>query len=133
MIVSTIMKKNVVTISGDSIIEDAANLMEKQAVRSLIVVDNDNVTGILTDSDIIFRVLGRGKGPSDVKVNEVMTKNPSVINSDSDIFEAVKLMEKNRFRRLPVLKNKKLIGIISVGDLAANILVRLELLRSQAG
>lgn len=130
MLVQSIMKKEVVTISPEATAAEAAALLEKKGLRCLVVTENQEVKGIVTDSDFIFRIVGKGRKPKETKVKEIMTKNPKTIPPDIDIFEAVKIMEELRVRRLPVVKGNKLVGILSVGDLASQMVIRMKFLRS---
>ncbi len=130
MLVQSVMKKEVVTISPEATAAEAAALLEEKGLRSLVVTENREVKGIITDSDFIFRVVSKGRDPNQTKVKEIMTANPKTVSPDLDVFEAVKIMEDLKIRRLPVVKDNKLVGILSVGDLASHLLVRMEFLRS---
>lgn len=130
MLVQSIMIREVISVKPETLVSEAAKLMKERGIRCLVVTENGEVKGVLTDSDIIFRVVGKGHDPTEVTVAEMMTKNPETIDPETDIFDAVKLMEQKRIRRLPVIQNDKLVGLISVGDIAANLMVRMELLRS---
>jgi len=130
LLVQSVMKKEVVTISPEATAAEAAALLEEKGLRSLVVTENREVKGIITDSDFIFRVVSKGRDPNQTKVKEIMTANPKTVSPDLDVFEAVKIMEDLKIRRLPVVKDNKLVGILSVGDLASHLLVRMEFLRS---
>ncbi len=130
MLVQSVMKKEVVTISPEATAAEAANLLEEKKIRCLVITENREVKGIITDSDFIFRVVSKGIDPNKIKVKEMMTKNPKTISPDIDIFEAIKIMEDLKIRRLPVVKDNKLVGILSVGDVASHVVFRMEFLRS---
>ncbi len=130
MLVQSIMKKEVITISPEATAAEAAALLEEKGIRCLVITENREVKGIVTDSDFIFRVVSKGIDPNKIKVKDMMTKNPKTIPPDIDIFEAIKIMEDLKVRRLPVVKDNKLVGILSVGDVASHVVVRMEFLRS---
>jgi CBS domain-containing protein len=83
------------------------------------VCENDRLAGTITDRDIVIRAVAAGCNPDATPVREVMTKDLFYCFDDEDIVEAAQLMEERQIRRLPVLnRNKRLVGIVSLGDLA---------------
>ncbi len=120
MHVDKLMTRDVIKITPDTTVADAAKRMTEKNVGSLVVCEGDQCKGILVDRAIVTEVIGRGKDPKTVKVHEVMAKNPTTIESSATVFEACNLIARHGpFRRLPVVDNGKLVGIISVADLAA--------------
>lgn len=130
MLVQSVMMRDVVHVEPVTLVSEAARLMNEKGLRCLVVAADQEVKGVVTDSDIIFRVVGRGLDPTKIKVEEMMTKDPATISPEVDLFDAVRVMEQKRIRRLPVVKDGRLVGILSIGDVAANLMVRMELLRS---
>lgn len=132
MLVQSVMTRDVISIKSETLVSDTAKLMDEKKIRCVVVASEQKVEGIVTDSDIIFRVVSKGLDPKAVLASEMMTKNPAIISPDVDIFDAIRLMEERRIRRLPVVKDGKLVGILSIGDVSANLMVRMELIRSGA-
>jgi len=111
-------QENVVTAVPDASIMDIIGLMEDRNVGSVVITEKKKPVGIVTDRDIILRVIANEKDPSKIKVKDVMTKNPMVLTGDIGLFDALKQMEGKKFRRLPVVDTKgQLKGIITVDDL----------------
>ncbi len=118
MKVKEVMKRQVVTISPDETLEKASELMKSNGIRSLVVTnESQGVIGIITDSDIVLRGMAKGDFRK-VRVKEVMTANPVVVNHDDDLFYVINRMRQGKFRRLPVVEKGKLVGIVSITDIA---------------
>lgn len=118
MKVRDVMTSNVSTISTDSTIQDAAYQMKNLDVGSIPVCDSSKrPVGIVTDRDIVIRNVSEGMG-GNTSVDTVMTKNVITVSPDTDIHEAAEIMSNHQIRRLPVVENNKIIGIVSIGDLA---------------
>jgi signal-transduction protein with cAMP-binding, CBS, and nucleotidyltransferase domain len=106
----------VVVKSYYSIVE-VAKMMKKHAIGDVVVVDdNENIVGIVTAKDIINKVVADGKG-YDVRVKDIMSPNPIIIDENAEIKEAFILMSVNKIRRIPVVSNGRLVGILSIKDL----------------
>jgi CBS domain-containing protein len=97
---------------------DAAALMGSYDVGSIPIVGDDGFVGIVTDRDLVLRVLAARKDPHDAKLGEVLTRDPVTISPDATLAEARGLMSEHRIRRLPVTKGDELVGIVSIGDVA---------------
>lgn len=115
---SDIMTKDVVTIRGSATVAEAALLMQERGWRALIVDQRDeqDAYGIITETDIVYKVIGFGKDPRSVRVYEVMTKPCIVVNPDLGVEHVARLFADNGLLRAPVIQNK-LLGIISVSDI----------------
>ena len=100
---------------------DAAKKIAELNVGSLPICGEDNrLKGMLTDRDIVVDVLAGGKDPASTKAGELGDGKPVTIGADDTISEALKTMEQNKVRRLPVIDGHELVGIVSLGDLAQN-------------
>jgi signal-transduction protein with cAMP-binding, CBS, and nucleotidyltransferase domain len=120
--VSQIMTRQVVTINFTKSALDAALLMKEKRISSLIVQDNDDKTlGIITERDFVKRVCADDKRSSEVKISELMSKIQTFAQPDTPVDVAVQRMINNRIRRLPVISDGKVIGIITVTDLAKEL------------
>lgn len=106
-------------LSGSMNAYDAAGIMANFDVGAVPVVDVDGaLTGIVTDRDLVLRVLAARRLPHEVTLDEVATKNTVKVSPDMTVSEARDLMAEHRVRRLPVMKGDELVGIISLGDVA---------------
>jgi signal-transduction protein with cAMP-binding, CBS, and nucleotidyltransferase domain len=116
------MTRQVVTINFTKSALDAALLMKEKRISSLIVQDNDDKTlGIITERDFVKRVCADDKRSSEVKISELMSKIQTFAQPDTPVEVAVQRMINNRIRRLPVISDGKVIGIITVTDLAKEL------------
>ena len=116
-----IMTRNVEVISGDASLKEAATKMKTIDVGFIPVCDGDRLKGILTDRDITIRATADGRDPTKTKVADVMSTDIAYCLEDQELDEAVSLMEARQIRRLPVLNlDKRLVGIVSVGDIAVH-------------
>jgi CBS domain-containing protein len=97
---------------------DAAALMKQFDVGVIPVVDDDQLLGLVTDRDLVVRVLAERKDPMDVQLSDVVTKTPITVSPDTKLSEARDLMAEHRIRRLPITKADRLVGILSLGDVA---------------
>ena|SRR5215204_351831 len=119
MQIKEIMSRNVEVIHPDSFIQEAAAKMKTFDVGSLPVCDNQRLLGVVTDRDLALRAVAAGRDPSTTKVSETMTPELIYCFEDENVKEAAKLMERHQIRRLPILdREKRLVGIVSLGDLA---------------
>ncbi len=117
--VKDIMTKEVVTIETSKTVIDASKLMTDKGLGSLIVVIQAFPVGIITERDIVRRIVAK-QAPFDQKVTEVMTKTLITVEPDTSLKEAARIMSTNKIRRLPVLKNNKLVGIVAASDFVRN-------------
>jgi CBS domain-containing protein len=112
------MTRDVRLVRPDQTLREVARLMADLDIGALPVEDNDRLVGMITDRDIAVRAVGEGKGP-ETRVGDVMTQEIKYCYEDQDIDEVTRNMGEQRLRRLPVLnRNKRLVGILSLGDLA---------------
>jgi CBS domain-containing protein len=109
------------TAKPDMTAADAAGLMRQLDVGVVPVAEDGKLIGLVTDRDLVIRVLAERKEPSSVQLAEILTKSPVTISPDQKLAEAMDLMAEHKIRRLPVLKGEELVGIISLGDAAVAI------------
>ena len=122
MLVRECLRTAPVTVPPGCTLEEAGRLLGNHRVGSLLVVDGDRLVGIVTDRDITVRGVGEGL-PYSTGVEEVMTADPVTIQGSADVFEAFTVFKTASARRLPVLEEKDLAGIISVDDLLMSLVV----------
>lgn len=118
MLVKNVMNKNVMVAEPDMKITKAAELMSKHHIGSLVVINKkDEVKGILTERDILTDVVAKGKNLKHVLAKNIMTKHVVTIEPDKTIEEASDIMKKNKIKKLPVIENGKVMGIITASDI----------------
>jgi CBS domain-containing protein len=119
MQVSQVMTRGAECIRPDATLHEAAERMKALDVGALPVCDNDRLVGMLTDRDITVRATAEGLPPGLGQVRDIMTPDIICCFEDQDVSEAARLMEQHQIRRLVVLnRDKRLVGIVSLGDLA---------------
>jgi CBS domain-containing protein len=114
-----LMTPNPVTLSVASTLVDAAIAMRDFDVGAVIVVDNGQIYGIVTDRDIVVRAIANGNYPATTRLEEVCSRELTMVSPSDTVAEAVRLMRDKAIRRLPVVEDGQLVGIISIGDLAS--------------
>lgn len=133
--VSDVMTSSVVTVKPDETIVDAARKMAENKIGSVVVVDDKGIIiGILTEGDIVRRVVARGLDPSQTPVEAVMTKNPITIFEDADLAAAAELMREKGVGHLPVVNEEgRLVGIITRSDIVRIAPSLIEILYIKGG
>ncbi|OGO78687.1 MAG: CBS domain-containing protein [Clostridiales bacterium GWB2_37_7] len=115
--IKEIMTTDVRTVSANDSISEAANIMKQLDVGAVPVVDNNILVGIVTDRDLVLRGLAVGKN-SNERVSNIMTKDITTVTPDMDIHKVADIMASKQIRRLPIVENNQLVGIVSIGDMA---------------
>lgn len=116
------MSEDVKTLSEEMTAADAAGVMANFDVGSVPVTDGKGrLTGIVTDRDIVVRVIAARRHPAVVSLREIATRDPFEISPDAELADASRSMADHRVRRLPVTKGDELVGIISLGDIAEGL------------
>ena len=106
------------TINLDATAADAAGMMRQLDVGVIPIAEGNELKGLVTDRYIVVRVIAERKEPNSVPVGDIMTKHVASVTPDMQLSEARELMEKNKVRRLPVVQDEKIVGILSLGDVA---------------
>ena len=112
-----IMEKNVVTIEDDKTALDAAHLISEKDVSFLVIMKNNIPIGVLSESDFVKRLAADDKKASEVIVSEIMSSNFRWVEPETEIEDAIQKMLNNNIRRLVILDNNKLVGVITQTDL----------------
>ena len=121
MRVKDCMCKKVIKTNSDITLKEVAKLMEENDIGVIPVCNQENnVIGCVTDRDIITRCIATDKDCNTTKVSEIMTKKVIKVTPDTDISDAIETMSTNQIKRLPVIENNEIVGILSIGDLAQN-------------
>ena len=120
MKVSEIMARDVVSVGRDEPVSCAARLMERYNIGAVPVSGEDGrIVGVVTDRDIITRCVALGERPAQTPVKRIMTKKAVTVNAGDDVRRAAQLMAARRVRRLPVVEDDRVVGMVSLGDIAA--------------
>ncbi len=117
MLVEEVMNKDVKTIKPDSSVKEAAEIMSKNSIGSLVVVSDSELKGIITERDVLKSVAD-GRTDSTL-VKDIMTKDVITVQPTKDIEEAADLMTKHKIKKLPVVAGGVLVGIVTASDLVA--------------
>ena len=118
MQVRDVMTKQVASVQAQDTVQKAAQLMKEHDVGSIPVCSGSNLVGIVTDRDITLRCVAQGKDTNQAPVSEAMTANPGSVSADTDVQQAAQIMSSKQIRRLPIVENNSLVGMVSLGDLA---------------
>jgi CBS domain-containing protein len=117
--IAELMTENPVTMDNTTDLQTAARAMRDHDIGDVVVTKPDGtLCGIVTDRDIVVRGIAEGVDPASTTLDDVCNHNLVTIGSDDSVAAAVKAMEDNAIRRLPVVDNDSLVGIVSIGDLA---------------
>ena len=115
--VEDVMIEDVITIKADATVLQAAKLMNKNEIGCLIVTRKGRAVGIVTERDLLKRIVSKSRDPKKTKVREIMTKPLIAGEPEMDIEDATRLMFDNKIKKLPVLEHGKLVGLVTLTDL----------------
>lgn len=118
LLVRHVMTENPQTAGADLNAFDAAGLMRQLDVGVMPIVDGQTFVGLVTDRDLVLRVLAERQDPGQVRLGDIATRSPVTVSPDTKLSEARDLMAEHKVRRLPVMKRDQLVGIISIGDIS---------------
>lgn len=113
--------KNVVQATPETNLQQIANLMNQNHVGCIPICQEQHVVGFVTDRDIVTRAIANNLSCTNTKVSDIMNTNVIKTTPDTHIDEALDTMKRNQIRRLPVIENNKIVGILSMGDIAQNL------------
>jgi CBS domain-containing protein len=113
-----LMTSNPATCESSTTVVEAAKHMAQKDVGPIPVVDGDRLVGIVTDRDIVLRVVAEGRDPSSTTVGEIASKQLETVSPDEDLDLALRKMASAQVRRLPVVENERLVGIVAQADVA---------------
>ena len=110
-------RETIHSVGPDTLVTECVRIMSAKKIGALIVMDGEKLVGIFTERDALNKVLAAGLDPGKTKVSDVMTKDTYSIPPTTTVGEAMELVTKRRFRHLPIVKNGKVLAVISSGDL----------------
>ncbi|MEU9508272.1 CBS domain-containing protein [Micromonospora sp. NPDC048170] len=116
--VGEFMTTRLVTMDGNDTLTAAAQEMRDSAIGDVVVTDGDNVIGIVTDRDIAVRGVAENMDPNSTPLNRITSKDVITVSQYDDAVAAADLMRTYAVRRLPVIDDGRLVGLVSMGDLA---------------
>ncbi len=116
LIKKIIEDQEIVTAPADTTVSDAARLMREKHIGAVIVVENDQLAGIFTERDALFRVVAEGRDGKTTRLADVMTRNPQTVRPDQPFSAALQMMYGGKFRHVPVVEDGRPVGIISARD-----------------
>ena len=116
--VEEIMTRDPRTVDASDTIVDAARTMNEADIGDVVVVDNGDVQGIVTDRDIVVRAIAEGRDPQSTSVSDVCTTGIDTIEPSASVDDALRKMREGDIRSLPVVQDGRPVGIVSLGDLA---------------
>ena len=105
-------------LRAEATISEAAEVMRREDIGDVIVVDADRLYGMLTDRDIVVRVLAEGQDPSQTRIGDVCSRELTTISPEESVGQAVRLMREKAIRRLPVVEHDEVVGMLTIGDIA---------------
>ena len=114
-----IMEKNVITIEKDNTAQDAAKIIAEKDISFLVVMNNGLPEGVLSESDFVRKIAVEGRKSGDVPISEIMSYKFRSVRPTTTIEDAIQKMLNNNIRRLLILENDKLVGVITQTDLAS--------------
>ena len=124
-------RHSVVSVSASSTVLDALKVMAEKEIGAVIVIDNEDLVGIFSERDYARKVVLQGKSSKDTPVREIMTEKVLCVHPEQTIDDCMNLMTDRRIRHLPVLEHKKVIGVISIGDVVKEMLSEKEFVIKQ--
>ncbi len=120
MTIQDYMTTGVTTVSPETTLFEVAQIMRDVDTGVVPVVSGGVLVGLITDRDIVVRAIAEGADPSTATSEEYLSRNPTTVSPDASVHEAAGLMQRDQVRRLPVVRDGELVGIISIGDLAVD-------------
>lgn len=123
-----VMVKEVVKVGSNTLVENAVKTMNRNEIGCLIVEDNGQARGIVTQRDLLEKVLERSRDPRKLAVSEIMTKKLVVGTPEMEIHEAARLMFEKKIKKLPIVENGKLIGLVTLTNIARTVSVDKEII-----
>lgn len=117
---------SVVSVASSSTVLDALKVMAEKEIGAVVVIDNDHLAGIFSERDYARKVVLQGKSSKDTPVREIMTEKVVCVRPEQTVEDCMGLMTDRRIRHLPVLDHKRVIGVVSIGDIVKEMLSEKE-------
>jgi CBS domain-containing protein len=117
---------SVVSVTSSSTVLDALKVMAEKEIGAVVVIDNEHLAGIFSERDYARKVVLQGKSSKETPVREIMTEKVVCVRPEQTVEDCMGLMTDRRIRHLPVLDHKKVIGVVSIGDIVKEMLSEKE-------
>lgn len=127
MKIRELMVENIISVPSNASVHEAVRLMDKSKIGCLLVVDC--ISGILTERDVLERIVEKGKNPKETKVSDIMTKHVTVGTPDMELVDAMQLMFEKNVKKLPIVEGGKLVGLVTMTDIACARARKMETLK----
>ncbi|HEU0275297.1 MAG TPA: CBS domain-containing protein [Candidatus Udaeobacter sp.] len=114
--------RNIFSINSEATVSDAIRMMDEKNVGALLVMDGEQLNGIISERDYTRKVFLRGKRSRETKVSEIMSTNVTVTNPRELVDKCLRLMTDKHIRHLPVVEDDRVVGVISIGDLVKHVI-----------
>jgi len=119
--VKDVMVTNIITIEAGATARKAAELMNRHDIGCIIVVNYDKPIGIVTERDMLKRIMLQGRDPRRSRISYIMSKPLITISPETDLREAINLMTERRIKKLPVVEDSNLLGLLSITDIVRSL------------
>jgi CBS domain-containing protein len=118
MLVKEIMMKQVITIDANASVFDACMIYKEKKVGCLVVIKGESCVGIVTERDLIERTICQSRNPQETLISEIMSQHIKVVNALDTVDKALEIMKRYKIKKLPVVLSEKIVGIITITDIA---------------
>ncbi len=112
---------SVTKVLSDTTISEAARIMDKKSIGSVLIEEDSKIIGIMTERDILRKIVAKGRNPDETKVKDIMNQPIITIGINEDVMEASRKMDEHKIRRLIVTENDKIVGKITANSIARNL------------
>lgn len=129
MLVEDFMTRDVITVDVDTSVKEAVRLMNEYEIGCLIVVKSTECVGIITERDLLKRVIAESRNPETTKVSEIMSKPLIVGSTHMELEDAARLMFKRKIKKLPIVEDGRLKGLITLTDIARSAQIEPQMIR----
>jgi CBS domain-containing protein len=113
-----VMTPDPVSVAPETAVIEVARLMRDDDIGDVLVVDGERLVGVVTDRDIVIRGVADGVDPNDALVRDVMTVDLTVLPPDATVDDAADVMRERAVRRIPIVDGERVVGVVTIGDLA---------------
>lgn len=113
-----VMTPDPISLPATASAMEAARAMRDADIGNVVVVDEQRIFGIVTDRDLVLRVIAEGRDPATTPLREICSRQLTALSPQNSVDDAVRLMQEKAIRRLPVVEDQRPVGIVSIGDLA---------------
>jgi CBS domain-containing protein len=118
----------VITIPPNATVKEAARVMNKYEIGCLIAVEKGNALGIITERDLLKKIVEHFKNPQKTKVHEIMSKRLIVGTPQMEVADAVRLMLQKKIKKLPIIEDNKMVGLVTLTDIARTTRIEPQML-----